>query len=98
VTRRSLGPLSYFGYRPLRCLLRVTAVATVGNTELDGVGGGDEIERVVTRFAGNGILTRLGHVAFDTAAANARGSVVRVVREGFVLKSSRLSRFVARQA
>lgn len=73
-------------------------VATVGNAELDGVGGRDEIERVVARFARHGVLARFHHVTFHASAAHAGGGMVRVIGNRAVLRADRLFRTMADKA
>ena len=72
--------------------------ATVRIAVLEGDGGGDEVERVIAGFGGDGVFAGLGHVTFNAAAASAGGGVMRVFGEGFFLEMLLLSGRVAGEA
>jgi hypothetical protein len=62
------------------------------------LGWGDEIKRVIARFARDGIAPGLGHVALDASAAGAERVMVRVLRKDLVLRTGTLAGPVAREA
>ena len=91
-------PRLHVSERPLRRLVRMAGVATIRVAVLDGLGWGDEIKRVIARFARDGIAPGLGHVALDASAAGAERVMVRVLRKDLVLRTGTLAGPVAREA
>src|SRR5262249_22419965 len=90
-------PLLHRVERPLRGLVGVASVATVGVAVLERVRWGDELERVVAGLGDDRVGARLRHVALDAAAAGTRCLVVGVLGEHLVFRPRALLGTVAGQ-